>query len=169
MSKILLILLTVATIAVLVYGPVQNFLQNNKSTPKPVTLTFWGVKETPKVLQKAISKYKQSHPYVTINFVDQSLQNYRTRVETQILQNTGPDIFVIHNNWLPMFLQSKVLAEVPQKVMSTQQFTQSFYPVAQTLINNGRIYALPAEIDGLALFYNQDILKATNLAVPRTW
>lgn len=80
----------------------------------------------------------------------------------------GPDIFRFHNTWLPMM--KEYLAPVPKKVMSDSEFEATFYPVAlKDLKFQGQYYGLPLEIDGLALFYNESILKAAGYSPPTTW
>ncbi len=137
---------------------------------EPIELTVWGLWEDESLMRVLTDEYKKTHPSVKINYVHQSSQNYRTRVQTQILNKQGPDIFMIHNSWLPMLQKTQALAEAPEQLMSVTEFSKIFYPVAKdSFIKNGKIYALPLEVDGLALFYNEDILRAANVGVPQTW
>jgi len=54
--------------------------------------------------------------------------------------------------------------------MSASDYQQTFYPVAyQQLQSAGQIVGIPLMYDGLALFYNKEMLKTANLSVPSTW
>ncbi len=133
-----------------------------------ITLTYWGVFDEEETLRPAIDNYQATHPKVKINYVKQNLTNYRTRVQTQLQAGQGPDIFRIHSSWVPMFAQDLSIAS--DGVITFDNFKNIYYPVAvDTLTSNNKIYALPLEIDGLALFYNEDILKAANVSVPTDW
>ena len=62
------------------------------------------------------------------------------------------------------------LAPMPGSVMSTAEFGQTFYPVAANQLQwQGQIVGVPLMYDGLALYYNQDILKNAGDQPPKTW
>lgn len=139
---------------------------------KQVTLTYWGLAEDESTMRPVISAFESQHPNIKVNFEKQSPLNYQTRAQTQIKSNPpaggGPDIITIHQSWVPEFLAD--LAPVSDSVISVSDFSQIFYPVARdSLIVNNKIYAIPLEVDGLALFYNDDILKAVGVKLPKSW
>lgn len=171
---------------------------NKKEEEKiPVVLNIWGLWEDNTLFQPAIDEYKKIRPDVTINYNFQSSQNYRTRTQTKISEGEGPDIYMINNSWTPMFLKSGSVAPAPKEAFTPQEYAQTFYPVVRddftnylslktqidatpgiadknkALIDqfnsNGKIYAIPRGIDGIALYYNVDILNAAGVAVPKTW
>lgn len=140
-----------------------------KDTPKgPVVLTVWGLDNDEAVMRPVIAEYQNTHPNVQIIYVKQSFLNYRTRVQTQIRASQGPDVFTVHSSWLPMF--GGDLSSLPSSVVSSGDFNKIFYPVfKEALTLGGKIYALPTGFDGLAMYYNEDILKAAGVGVPKTW
>lgn len=139
-----------------------------KTENKQIKLTYWGVRTDESAFRPLIQAYQATHPNLKITYVKQSLLNYRTRLQTQIRAGQGPDIFEIHASWLPMF--GNDLAPPPLSVMTMKDFSQSFYPVAKkTLTLNETIYALPLQVDGLALYYNEEILRGAGVDVPKNW
>ncbi|KKS70919.1 MAG: hypothetical protein UV41_C0010G0030, partial [Candidatus Daviesbacteria bacterium GW2011_GWA2_42_7] len=143
-------------------------LQKEEGEDKNISLNYWGLGEDEAPFRPIIGSYQLQNPKVKITFARQSLLNYRTRLLTQLQAGQGPDIFLIHSSWLPMF--SEDLSPAPGEILSTDEYTKLFYQIAkETLINGGKIYAVPKEIDGLALLYNEDILKAAGATVPVTW
>lgn len=201
----LYIMMKYLIIGVLAFSVVAGFLFwkfapsfNQKPEEKiPVTLTIWGLWEEESLFKRAIDEYKKIKPDVTINYVFQSSQNYRTRTQTKIGAGEGPDIFMINNAWTAMFLKSGSMSPAPKEAFTPQEYSQTFYPVVRddftnylalktlvdkspniadknkTLIDqfnaNGKIYAIPRGIDGIALYYNEDILNAAGVTVPKTW
>jgi len=134
---------------------------------EPITLTYWGFWED-NLIKPSIAEYQKLNPKATINYVRQSQTNYRTRLQTQIRAGVGPDVFRIHNSWLPMFQAD--LAPAPQDVFTLSDFKSFFYPVAEaSLTKNNQILAAPMEIDGLALFYNEEILNGVGGKPPKNW
>lgn len=175
------------------YAPFFNQKEEEKI---PVVLNIWGLWEDNALFKPAIDEYKKIKPDVTINYNFQSSQNYRTRTQTKIQENEGPDIYMINNAWTLMFLKTSSMFPAPKEVFTPQEYSQTFYPVVrddftnflaikaqvdssnapdknkaiQEQFNaNGKIYAIPRGIDGLAMYYNVDILSAAGVEIPKTW
>lgn len=143
-----------------------------RSTPvvpnNPVTLTYWGLWESKDVFQPIIDEYHKSHPNIDINYIQQNPTEYRERLQAAIIRGKGPDIFRFHNTWTPMLI--KELDGIPDSIYNNEDYKKIFYPAAlDSLKINNKYYGIPLEIDGLMLFYNEDILKAANVSVPKTW
>lgn len=192
-------------IGVLVFAIIAGFLFwkfgpsfNKKEEEKiPVVITIWGLWEDSELFKPAIDEYKKLKPDVTVNYVFQSSQNYRTRTQTKIAADEGPDIYMINNAWTPMFLKSNSITPSPKEAFTPGEYSQTFYPVVRDDFTNylivkqqvdqtpgiadknkalaeqfnslGKIYAIPRGIDGLALYYNVDILNAAGVQVPKSW
>lgn len=192
-------------IGVLVFAVIAGFLfwrfapSFNKKPEEtiPVVINIWGLWEDESLMKPAVEEYKKIKPDVTVNYEFQSSQNYRTRTQTKITANEGPDIYMINNSWTPMFIKSGSIKSAPKEVFTVQEYSQIFYPVVRDDFTNylalkttidvatnisdknkvlqdefntqGKIYAIPRGIDGLALYYNVDILDAAGINVPKTW
>ncbi len=169
MRKIIIIVLAVSLVLGFLFWKFAPF---GSKTPlnNSADLTIWGLWEDGSYIQGVIDAYQKLNPNVKIHYVHQSSVNYRNRVQTQITSNQGPDILMIHNSWLPMFLKANSLSPMPSSVMSMSEYSSTFYPVAKdSFVANNNIYALPLEIDGLALYINTDLLKNIGADVPKTW
>lgn len=136
--------------------------------PENITLTYWGLWEPPSVVQTAISDYERLNPNVKINYVMQSPKNYRTRLQNAITQGVeAPDIARIHNTWLPML--AKDLTPAPSGVVAATDISLYYPIVSQNFVKADKVYALPLMIDGLVLFYNEDILSSVGAQPPADW
>lgn len=133
-----------------------------------VTLSYWGLWENEAIIRPVIADFEASHPKIKIMYVKQSQKQYRERLAAAIARGEGPDVFRFHNTWVPMLRDE--LATVPAKIMSVAQFNQTFYPVAVAdLVGGQAIYGLPLMIDGLGLYYNEDLFAAAGVSAPATW
>ncbi|EKD80535.1 MAG: Extracellular solute-binding protein, family 1 [uncultured bacterium] len=133
----------------------------------PITLNYWGLWEPTSVIQSVIAEYEASHPNIKINYTLQSSKNYRSRMLATTGQASAPDIIRIHNTWLPML--RKNLSPAPDTLLKVSDLAD-YYPVVQKdFVLGNKIYALPLEIDGLALIYNVDIFDAEGLSPPSDW
>ncbi|MBI2597441.1 extracellular solute-binding protein [Candidatus Daviesbacteria bacterium] len=170
MKRIVIITLALSVVLGFVFwkfGPDISIFTGSKEE-EPITLTYWNLREDDNLIRPLINEYQRLNPKVTINYVKQSITNYRTRLQTQIREGVGPDIFRIHNSWLPM-LQSD-LAPAPSDVFSLSDYKAMFYPVAEaSFIKGNNILAAPMEIDGLALFYNEEMLTGIGGKPPTNW
>ena len=170
LSKILLFILIPVILIIIGFLVYKFVLPKFPSIGKPqeVTLTYWGLWEPDNVMRQIFDEYEKTHPGVKINYVFQSPKDYRERLASSFAQDTGPDIFRFHNTWVPMFKND--LSSIPSKIMDNATFEASFYPVARTDLKIGTNYVgIPLEIDGLALFVNDDIFTAAGKTYPKNW
>jgi len=143
------------------------FLRRNATQTK-VVLTYWGLFEPPSVFQQVIADFEKTHPKIKINYSQENLKTYRERLQAALGRNEGPDIFRIHQTWIPML--GSFLSPLPANVYDAAAFEQTFYPSAQEMLRfQGQYMAIPLEFDGLALFYNEDLFRAAGKTPPRTW
>ncbi len=135
---------------------------------QPITLTYWGLWEDDQVLLQIIEEYKKTHPNVNIVYSKQTPKQYRVRLQNAINKSEGPDLFRFHNTWVPML--SKELQPAGKTGYSPDEFKQTFYPVTYSdLVSSGKVYGVPLMIDGLGLYYNEDLLRAAGVTPPTTW
>lgn len=131
-------------------------------------ITWWGLWEPESTVKPLIDEYQKDHPNVKITYVQQSPREYRERLQTALSQGKGPDIFRLHNSWIPMFRTD--LSPVPASVFSAQSFESTFYPAARSDLKVGANYAaIPLMYDGLAMFINDDLFESAGEAPPKTW
>lgn len=151
------------------FGPSINLF--NRQTPQgPVNLVYWGLWEEENLLRPLIEEYQKQNPNVQITYERKSSINYRTRVQAQITEGGGPDVFRIHNSWLPMFLKDDFLSPAPAGIFTLSEYQGLFYQVAtEAFVKNNQIYAAPMEVDGLGLFYNEEMLNGIGGIPPKNW
>lgn len=167
----LLLLLGLAFVVIRFVLPMLNGGQGDGTGNAPINQTeivWWGLWEDQQIVAPVINEYQQNNPGIKITYVPQSKENYRERLTSAFARGEGPDIFRYHNTWVPMFREE--LATIPNDVMSQNEFSQTFYPVmTRGLLTNDGIVGIPLEIDGLALFINDEIFTTFGKTPPTTW
>jgi len=142
-------------------------LNKRNQPPEVINLTVWGF-EDEQVMKPTLQTYETNTPNTKLTYVKQSLINYRTRIQTQIREGVGPDVFLIHNSWLPMFQADLVPA--PASVINMDEYRATFIPVSvDNFTKDNQIYGLPSAVDGLVLYYNEEILAGAGVAPPKSW
>ncbi|OGC48779.1 hypothetical protein A3F07_02480 [candidate division WWE3 bacterium RIFCSPHIGHO2_12_FULL_38_15] len=139
-------------------------------TSKPVTLTVWGLWESPEVIQALINKYQELKPNVTINYDDRSIlkiDDYKDRIFSSAGQTIDADVVMVHNSWVPRLKET--LVPIPATLMDAGTFSTNFYPVAvKSAVHDNQVYAMPLYYDGLALVYNKQHFDEVGQSEPPT-
>lgn len=172
-STLIKILVGIVTLALIIFlgTRVFVFVKNRISPPPPqtTTLTYWGLWEDKNIMDPVIKEFEKNHPNIKIDYQKRDIKQYRETLSARLAspQTGAPDIFRIHNSWLPVF--EKDLAPLPKSVIGENP-KDDFYPtINRDLVKNGAYYALPLEIDTLVLFVNNQILKGSGSSPPRNW
>lgn len=157
----------IAFIVIKVMGGSSSTIPATK-TDKNITLTYWGLWETPAIIKPIIDGFEAANPGIKINYQQQSYQDYQDRLMTNITGTNPPDIARIHSTWLPIFIKN--LLPAPANTVSATEIQTNFYPIAaSSVIAGNQVYGVPVNTDGLVLLVNNNILKQKNLQPPVTW
>ena len=138
---------------------------------KLTELIWWKTFDDGRALQPVISAFQKSNPGIKITFVQKNVDTYEAELIDALAAGEGPDIFTIHNDWLPRY-QDK-LTPAPAKVWNIKDYKQAFVDAASfDLVDyaSQQIYAVPLSMDVLSLYYNKDLLASAGIArPPATW
>ena len=135
-----------------------------------VKLDVWGTFDNTNVYSDSFAEYENINKNIDpIAYHKNTLESYKEDLLSALAAGNGPDIFMIHNSWIPDF-QDKI-EPVPEYMMTEQEFRDTFVDVvADDFVIDGKIYGVPLSVDSLALYYNKDIFNAAGLTrPPKTW
>lgn len=124
-------------------------------------LLFYGLDDSD-VFEQIIAQYRQDHSNVQIRYKKfNDPAEFENLLVNEIAEGEGPDVFFLHNTWLPR--HTKKLVPLVSETLTTKTFSETFVNVAtedfiQPDPNDGvkKIYALPLYADTLALYYNKE-------------
>lgn len=160
----LILLVVLLGIGFFAFRLVGNFLASRQTK----VLQYWGLWENEQMVKGIIDEYQSLHPDVQVVYTRQNPKQYRERLQAQISQETGPDLFRFHSTWVPMLKDS--LAPSGKTGYTSDEFRSTFYPVAtDDLVVSGAVYGVPLMFDGLGLYYNEDLLRSAGVTPPTTW
>ncbi len=166
LARFRMIFIVIFVLAILGIG--GKFAFDYFSASKQVTITYWGLWENDATVQSVIADFETQHPKTKVQYVKQSPKQYRERLQAAIGRGEGPDVFRFHNTWVPM-LRNELLP-APAEAMTSAEFTTAFYPVAAAdLVAGENVYGAPMMIEGLGLYYNEDLFAAAGVTPPTTW
>ena len=140
-------------------------------TKTPITLEYWRLWDDSDVLDEFIEEYTKDHKNITIEVKKvelksgETIYDYQSRLIKLIADGAGPDMFMIHNDWLP-YMQQQIVP-IPSGMYSTKDYRDTFPNVVQEdFIKDNQIYAIPYYTDNLMLFYNTDIFSEKKIKQP---
>ncbi len=140
-------------------------------TKDPITLEYWRLFDESSVLDEFIKQYQREHPNITIEIVKKELKpgetiyDYQKELIKVIADGAGPDMFMMHNSWLPYHINQ--IQPIPTGLMSIKQYKENFPEVVQKdFIANNRAYAIPYTLDNLMLYYNTDLFSDNKIKEP---
>jgi multiple sugar transport system substrate-binding protein len=149
---------------------VLAFMFGGSTTPQAgqYQLTIWGTQDE-SVWKQIISDYQTLRPNVTVKYQSINPNSYDTTLLNALAAGNGPDIFEINNRQLLENLSR--ITPVSSQQFNIGQLNNLFPDVVNSDFTfNNKIYALPLNMDTLALFYNGDLFNAAGVAhAPITW
>lgn len=170
-KKLLTVL--VSGIAILVFLTLILILRNvgGSGTGRVVAVEFWGVFDDRTAFDKVIRDFQVQNPSISVVYRQFSFEDYEKEIINALAAGTGPDVWMIHNTWLPKHIDK--LTPLPDNppaggpVMTFKNFQDQFVEVAtEDLTMDSQIYALPLYADTLALYYNRDLFNGAGITMP---
>ena len=171
--KVVWLMLGIGIIGLIGFGAIKSIASKFKQNSKGgVTLNYWGLWEDSSVIEGVLAEFESKNPNIKVNYRKNQKDNYRTRLEARLAKDSEeeevPDIFRIHGSWMPMFKQE--LAAVPVGVAKNLKLDEDFFEVYKNELKVGANYmAIPLMYDGLAMFYNRDLIESAQVSVPKSW
>lgn len=136
-----------------------------------VTLQFWGFQTgtEDEYLQKFIKEFNGTHENVQVEYTKINQEEYTTTaISTAYANGEAPDILFVEPATYLKYAEKGMLGDLKPYV--SQKVQEDFLPSAlEAVTYDGKILGLPYEMEPLGLFYNEDMLKAANIEVPKTW
>lgn len=175
MTKTQIIILGSVGAVIIVFALIfLGILPGLKNTAPPVEppkteLNIWGLSGEESAWAEVITGFAASNPNILVKYTGVDEARYETFLIDSLAANTGPDIFLLHNDWLAKH-KNKILA-APEALLNPERVLEIFPKVvSDVFVEEGKVYALPISINTLALAYNRDIYDAKQVSiVPDGW
>lgn len=97
---------------------------------------------------------------------------YWTLLEAGASGGTLPDVFWMHSNQAQKYMENGLLLDLTDKIAASDKIKMDSYysDITNLYTSNGKIYAIPKDIDTIALWYNKTMFDEAGIAYPDdTW
>ncbi len=156
-------------LAVLFTAQSCSLLGGPRDAGPKIELVWWKPFDDARIVAPLVEEFQKANPSIQIRYVQKSIETYEDELLEALASGTGPDIFSLHNDWVPK--QKPRIVPAPAGLFSPRELSEQFLQVVNTdLVENGQIYAAPLGVDILSLYYNKDLLASSGIArPPATW
>jgi len=142
-----------------------------ESLDAPVTLRFawWGSDARHEATLKAIEKYTELHPNVTIEGEYQGYDGYQQKLMTQIVGKTEPDLMQLDYIWYPdLAEQSDIFVNMGENdKIDLSAYSKS---VLQDYCSiDGKVISLPMGTNGFGIMINKAFFDKHNIPLDTVW
>lgn len=137
---------------------------------KPLSVMIWDANQEPGI-RKIIDVFTEKTGIrAEIQVVDWN--NYWTLLSAGAQSGSLPDVFWMHSNEAQRYMSNDMLLDVTGRVKSSTEIDPQNYPedIFGLYTYNGKYYAVPKDIDTIALWYNKTYFDEAGLSYPdETW
>jgi len=134
--------------------PILSGCAQATPTPEPATITFMLPEVDTEYYEALVAIFNESHPYVTVE-----LDNY---------QAEAGDVFSVSSFDLIELLEQDAILNLDPFIENNESFDRSdFYPgIVDMFAAEGKTWAVPAGVDAMVMFYNQDLFDQYGVPYP---
>jgi ABC-type glycerol-3-phosphate transport system substrate-binding protein len=140
-------------------------------TPEPVTIAFAHSAIDTAYYERLAEEFNRDQPYVTVELHSRPPREW---MRSNDLSIDGIDVFVALDSALPWLLEQESILNLDPFLEQDGSLAPSdFYPgMVEHLTGDGETWAIPAGVDLLVMFYNQDLFDQYVVPYPKlgwTW
>lgn len=143
------------------------------ASQQPVQITYWQYFFASKVNlidKQLIPQFEAQNPGIKVVDENFPYDAYNQKVASAVPAGQGPDVVNLFYGWLPLYVGSGFLQPLPADAFPATAIERDFVPMIKNSKYDGKYWALPTAVRSLALFYNDDMLRAAGIArAPVTW
>jgi len=134
------------------------------ATAEKREMVIWNLFDPKDAFAGQLQAFQSEYPGMKITYKKfENEDRYEEILLNALAEGRGPDIFAIHQSWLPR--HQKKIFPMPENMMVSEQFRETFFDVtADVLLREDeekfeRIYGLPLFVDTLAIYYNTTVFR----------
>lgn len=93
---------------------------------------------------------------------------YWTLLEAGASGGDMPDVFWMHSNEVQKYMENDILMDLTDRIAASEKLEMDQFPqdIKELYQYNGKTYAVPKDVDTIALFYNKTMFDEAGLSYP---
>jgi ABC-type glycerol-3-phosphate transport system substrate-binding protein len=132
------------------------------------SVVIWGTQ--PREAFEAVFKplREENINFQVVTYVEKDARTFDTQLINALAENRGPDVLFLPHEKLLQY-RSKLQA-LPDQTLPIPSYKRDYIDGADIFILSDGIYAFPATVDPLVMYFNRDLLSSKNfISPPTTW
>lgn len=126
---------------------------------------YWENESHQQLLDGILQKYNGSQDNITVEAKYVPFADFKKQLSIGATASELPDIVIIDNPDHAAYAAMGIFADITDKIDVSEYYEG---PISSCTVD-GKLYGVPFGSNCLALFYNEDMLKAAGCEVPTTW
>ncbi len=134
-------------------------------TPQPVSISFAHPQEDADAYRQLLQVFNERYPYITVE-----LRSEENDMFGGLRRGEQADVLVNSQFAMGWLYEQKYILNLTPLIEQDPSFkTSDFYPGTIGLFNrDGKTWAIPAGVDTMVMYYNQDLFDKRGVPYPRT-
>ena len=149
-------------------GSSGNPMESEEHHSGPVTLTYglWDETQMP-AMKKIIAEFEKANPKISIRTELTPWDSYWTKLQTAATGGTAPDVFWMTLAYFQLYASNEQLLPLTISIADAKIEMAQYEPAITKGYTWGKdVYALPKDIDSIALWYNKKLFAEAGLRAP---
>lgn len=128
----------------------------------PDSITLWSRGANEAINQKLVDTWNADHD-MKVELLPVPDAEYAKKLAAAVAAGNPPDVATLDVVAIPEMMRQGVLMDITDRAKSLDYFDQLAEGYIDNSTSDGRIYALPENIDASTLFWNKDLFSAAGL------
>jgi multiple sugar transport system substrate-binding protein len=137
---------------------------------KTIRFNTWGSPASNKVYQDVVDEFEKKNPDIKVELMMLPWSAYHRKVLTMFAAGSKLDVMRLANSYFPQFMEKGALLPLDEYIKKDKKEIDpdDFYAEAFKggRGEDGRLYGLPVDIAGWALYYNRGLFDKAGLPYP---
>ena len=141
------------------------FVSCTQEDPTILRVSLWDYNHW--VDDEFFEKFQKQHPNIKLKIESESWGNYHTKLNTQIITNTAPDVMLFKASDIYSYCEKNALLDISDLIETEK------YPLDSLFSNSvesckwkGKIYGLPISNNVSAIYLNLNLFEKYDIEVP---
>lgn len=133
--------------------------------------SFWGSVEQQKVEEAIIEGFEADHPNIRIETLPIG-QRYTDKIQAMMVGNVAPDIIMVEMQLMHEWASRGALLDLTEDMALLSEGREIMPLPLKAADHEGKIFAAPVNVTGVAVFVNKTALKQAGIEIPEgglTW
>ncbi|MFA6429450.1 MAG: extracellular solute-binding protein [Patescibacteria group bacterium] len=159
------VLASAVLLSLLGAGCTKGVSQEVAELSKRTDLTIWAVIDDQDVYGPLLASYRRLHPNVNFTYRRLRLEEYEDALVQALAEDRGPDIFLVHNDWVGKYL-SKIVPMPATTKIATQTIVGTVQKEMVWVASDEPTMLIRDFKSDYADVVQRDLLRMTNVGTP---